>query len=75
MDHLGVRLRDGLQMDIAAEAMLLAQDAGGGIAAAIGESGAGIFPTLSPIPLAEAEKKGLDLATSVGYPSLSDLRK
>ena len=45
------------------------------IAGAIGESGAGIFPTLSPIPLAEAEKKGLDLATSVGYPSLSDLRK
>ena len=29
------------------------------IAAAIGESGAGIFPTLSPIPLAEAEKKGI----------------
>jgi len=45
------------------------------IAGAIGESGAGIFPTLSPIPLAEAEKKGLDLATSVGYPSLSELRK
>lgn len=44
------------------------------IAAAIGESGAGIFPTLSPIPLAEAEKNGLDLVTSVGYPSLSDLR-
>ncbi len=32
------------------------------IAGAIGESGAGINPTLSPVPLAEAEKTGLDFS-------------
>ena len=32
------------------------------IAGAIGESGAGINPTLSPVPLAEAEKTGADFA-------------
>jgi para-nitrobenzyl esterase len=44
------------------------------ISAAIGESGAGIFPTLYPIPLAEAEKKGLEVATSLGFPSITELR-
>lgn len=44
------------------------------IAGAIGESGAGIFPTLSPIPLAEAEKRGLEIVTSAGYPSINELR-
>ncbi|MBK5279050.1 MAG: carboxylesterase family protein [Bacteroidia bacterium] len=44
------------------------------IAGAIGESGAGINPTLSPIPLAEAEKIGLEFATKAGYPSLTQLR-
>lgn len=44
------------------------------IAGAIGESGAGINPTLSPVPLAEAEKTGLDFATKAGYPTLAQLR-
>jgi para-nitrobenzyl esterase len=44
------------------------------IAGAIGESGAGINPTLSPVPLAEAEKVGLDFATKAGYPTLAQLR-
>jgi para-nitrobenzyl esterase len=44
------------------------------IAGAIGESGAAIFPTLAPVPLAEAEKEGLDFATKAGYPSLAQLR-
>jgi para-nitrobenzyl esterase len=44
------------------------------IAGAIGESGAGINPTLSPVPLAEAEKTGLEFAKNVGYPTLAQLR-
>ncbi len=44
------------------------------IAGAIGESGAGINPTLFPVPLAEAEKVGLEFATKAGYPSLAKLR-
>jgi para-nitrobenzyl esterase len=44
------------------------------IAGAIGESGAGINPTLAPIPLAEAEKVGLEFATKAGYPGLAQLR-
>lgn len=44
------------------------------IAGAIGESGAGINPTLAPVPLAEAEKTGLDFATKAGYPTLAQLR-
>jgi para-nitrobenzyl esterase len=44
------------------------------IAGAIGESGAGINPTLSPVPLAEAEKTGLEFATNAGYPTLAQLR-
>lgn len=44
------------------------------IAGAIGESGAGINPTLSPVPLAEAEKTGADFATKAGYSSLAKLR-
>ena len=44
------------------------------IAGAIGESGAGINPTLFPVPLAEAEKAGLEFATKAGYPSLAKLR-
>ncbi|MEP7141710.1 MAG: carboxylesterase family protein [Ferruginibacter sp.] len=43
-------------------------------AGAIGESGAGINPTLSPVPLAEAEKTGLDFATKAGTPGLKQLR-
>jgi len=44
------------------------------IAGAIGESGAGINPTLAPVPLAEAEKTGLEFATKAGYPTLAQLR-
>ncbi len=43
-------------------------------AGAIGESGAGINPTLSPVPLAEAEKAGLDFAKSIHAPSIKELR-
>lgn len=45
------------------------------IAGAIGESGAGINPTLAPVSLAEAEKTGLDFAKKAGYPTLAELRK
>jgi para-nitrobenzyl esterase len=44
------------------------------IAGAIGESGAAIPPTLPPVPLAEAEKIGLEFATKAGYPTLAQLR-
>lgn len=44
------------------------------IAGAIGESGAGINPTLAPVPLAEAEKVGLEFAKNAGYPTLAQLR-
>lgn len=44
------------------------------IAGAIGESGAGINPTLSPAPLAEAEKTGFEFAQNAGYSSLAQLR-
>jgi para-nitrobenzyl esterase len=44
------------------------------IAGAIGESGAGINPTLYPVPLAEAEKTGFDFAKNAGYSTLAQLR-
>ena len=44
------------------------------IAGAIGESGAGINPTLAPVPLAEAEKTGLEFAKKAGYNTLAELR-
>ncbi len=44
------------------------------IAGAIGESGAGIRPTLAPVPLAEAEKTGADFAKNAGYTTLAQLR-
>lgn len=44
------------------------------IAGAIGESGAGIHPTLAPVPLAEAEKVGQEFAQKAGYPSIKQLR-
>ena len=44
------------------------------IAGAIGESGASIFPTLAPIPLAEAEKTGFEFGQKIGVKSLKDLR-
>ncbi len=45
------------------------------IAGAIGESGAGIDPTLPPVSLKEAEEIGLDFAKGIGYPTLAELRK
>jgi para-nitrobenzyl esterase len=44
------------------------------IAGAIGESGGSIFPTLAAVPLAEAEKTGLEFAQKIGASSLKDLR-
>jgi para-nitrobenzyl esterase len=44
------------------------------IAGAIGESGAAINPTLAPVPLAEAEKTGLEFAKNAGYTTLAQLR-
>lgn len=44
------------------------------IAGAIGESGAGINPTMSPVTLAEAEKTGAEFAAKAGYASLAKLR-
>jgi len=44
------------------------------IAGAIGESGAGIYPTAAPIALAKAEKIGAAFAKQIGYPSIKQLR-
>ncbi len=44
------------------------------IAGAIGESGAGINPTMSPVTLAEAEKQGMEFAKNAGVPTLKQLR-
>lgn len=44
------------------------------IAGAIGESGAGINPTLAPVSLEEAEKTGAEFASKAGINSLKDLR-
>ncbi len=45
------------------------------IHAAIGESGAGIFPTMPPISLKEAEEQGKDFLNKAGIKSLKDLRE
>ncbi|MDO9552509.1 carboxylesterase/lipase family protein [Rhodonellum sp.] len=45
------------------------------IAGAIGESGAGIHPTLAPVSLAEAEKAGAEFVTKAGISSIAELRK
>lgn len=44
------------------------------ISGAIGESGAGINPTMAPVPLAEAEKQGVEFATKSGVSTLKQLR-
>lgn len=44
------------------------------ISGAIGESGAGIHPTLAPVSLTEAEKIGIDFASKAGYKTLAALR-
>jgi para-nitrobenzyl esterase len=59
---------------IAVSAQLASPLSKGLIAGAIGESGAGINPTLAPVPLAEAEKIGQDFATKAGYKTLAELR-
>ncbi|MGO4918565.1 carboxylesterase/lipase family protein [Maribacter spongiicola] len=45
------------------------------IAGAIGESGAGINPTMSPISLKDAENMGEEFAKNAGYSSIAALRK
>lgn len=44
------------------------------IAGAIGESGAAINPTLAPVPLAEAEKQGVEFLQKAGIKSIKELR-
>lgn len=44
------------------------------IAGAIGESGAGIHPTLAPVSLAEAEKTGQEFLLKAGVNSIKNLR-
>ncbi|MEB2777638.1 carboxylesterase family protein [Algoriphagus sp. D3-2-R+10] len=44
------------------------------IAGAIGESGAGINPTLAPTSLAEAEKQGEEFASKAGFSNIKELR-
>ncbi|NVJ85674.1 MAG: carboxylesterase family protein [Algoriphagus sp.] len=45
------------------------------IARAIGESGAGINPTLAPVPLQDAEQIGKEFAEAAGIPSIEEMRK
>ncbi|HET8737674.1 MAG TPA: carboxylesterase family protein [Pricia sp.] len=45
------------------------------IAGAIGESGAAIYPTMAPVPLAEAEKQGREFLENAGYASIAEFRK
>jgi len=45
------------------------------IAGAIGESGAMIKPTLAPVPLLEAENRGLAFGKKIGALSIAELRK
>jgi para-nitrobenzyl esterase len=46
----------------------------GRIAGAIGESGAGITPTMAPVPLADAEKMGVDFLKKAGVQSIKAFR-
>ncbi|MFV5694063.1 carboxylesterase/lipase family protein [Flavobacterium sp. LB3P122] len=59
---------------ISVSAQMASPLSNGLIAGAIGESGGSIFPTLSPVPLAESEKIGLEFAKKIGASSLKDLR-
>lgn len=59
---------------IAVSAQMASPLSKGLIAGAIGESGGSIFPTLAPVPLAQAEKTGLEFAQKIGAQSLKDLR-
>lgn len=44
------------------------------LAGAIGESGAGINPTMAPIPLADAEKDGSEFLKKAGVKSIKEMR-
>lgn len=44
------------------------------LAGAIGESGAGIFPTMAPVELKQAEQLGVDFVAKAGYSSISEMR-
>jgi para-nitrobenzyl esterase len=44
------------------------------IAGAIGESGAGINPTMAPVTLKEGEQMGLDFVKQTGYKNIQQLR-
>tara|TARA_R110000868_G_scaffold152815_3_gene378073 strand:+ start:4088 stop:5731 length:1644 start_codon:yes stop_codon:yes gene_type:complete len=59
---------------IAVSAQMASPLSKGLIAGAIGESGGSIYPTLAPVPLAEAEKTGFEFAQKIGATSLKDLR-
>jgi para-nitrobenzyl esterase len=59
---------------IAVSAQMASPLSKGLIAGAIGESGGSIFPTLAPVPLAQAEKTGLEFAQKIGANSLKELR-
>jgi para-nitrobenzyl esterase len=59
---------------IAVSAQMASPLSKGLIAGAIGESGASINPTLFPVPLAEAEKQGLEFAQKAGITSIAQMR-
>lgn len=59
---------------IAVSSLMASPLSKGLIAGAIGESGAAIYPTMAPVPLAEAEQTGQTFAQSIGHPTLAELR-
>src|SRR5207245_5460551 len=59
---------------ISVSALMASPLSKGLIAGAIGESGAAINPTFSPVPLQEGEKAGQALATALKADSLAALR-
>jgi para-nitrobenzyl esterase len=59
---------------IAVNAQMASPLSRGLIAGAIGESGAMIYPTFAPVPLAQGEQDGLSFAGALGATSLAQLR-
>jgi para-nitrobenzyl esterase len=59
---------------ISVSALMASPLSKGLLAGAIGESGAAINPTFSPVPLQEAERSGAALATALNATSLAALR-
>lgn len=59
---------------IAVSAQMASPLSRGLIAGGIGESGAMIYPTLAPVPLAQAESLGIAFAGRIGATSLAQLR-